>query len=121
MIRCRDEHGVNILTFEQFPVVGITLALTNTFGARETALVNVGGGNHFDIVRVTAFDEAAEVTSAHAAAANDCKADAIVRSQNGGVTRARKRHGASGHDHRISDETTAGKRWLNHGLILNSQ
>ena len=81
MIRRSDQHGVDVLSFEQPPVIEKALAAADVLRTREAPLINIRYGEYLEVVGVTAFDERAEMAGAHAAAADHGEGDAVVRSE----------------------------------------
>ena len=76
-----DEHGVDVIAFEQLAVVHVAVALANVLSARDAALVDIADGQHLDIVLVAALDQAADVAGAHAADADHAHVDAVIGAQ----------------------------------------
>src|SRR6185503_9743070 len=90
MIGSGDQHRIDIWFFQHAPVIQRARAFAYSNRARQASLVNIRDRHHLDVVRLTALDQAAEVSGAHPTTPDDRETNAVVRSQNVGVGGSRE-------------------------------
>src|SRR5687767_12364399 len=111
VIRRGDEDGIDIVPFQELPIICIALAFAHFLRPGKATPVNIGYGEDFNVIGVASLHQAVEMVRAHTAATDNAKADAIVGAEDRGVGRAGKAYGAASSEGGGFDEGATRSGW----------
>ena len=95
-----DQHGVDIVTLEDFAIVAVTFRLRDRLGPRDSPPINVADGDDLDVVGLGPLHQPGNVTGPLPADADHSHANAIIgadcrrRRQTGHRHGSGRRHGS---------------------------
>ena len=81
MVRRGDQHGVDVVAIQEVPIIERAVGAADPFCPVQPPLVNIAHRGDLHVIVVGPLHQLSEMAGAHSAAADDAKADAIVRAE----------------------------------------